>query len=365
MDDYNIVSLQESNNEWVSRLINLLSPCVIQGVREMLTESIKICVENDEEEKYLMTFQNILSRVPKWTNETLLREVDRIKDMSKCEYLEDLISCVHIVQLKALTCIRVGQKQKTIDIDIPKFDSFVHKVYTHLARKLFANVYLFETNVTPLNVQKNNREIELITKDCILEAVRESIPVEAILRAYLDKTIEDNVEQEIVHENVEIADTENKAESEAPVATVASANIKEETTTPPVVNVAPPAVENMVVETPTVNTDTSVLAEPVPPSNNLPILKEVTSVAPPPIMETTSFEEPKQTISFSNIDEVQSAETRTVSTEEAPKDVVSLERRAEENYQKQLAMEEEEDDDNEDRIKIHGGENIILDVETL
>ena len=373
MDDYNIVSLQESNNEWVSRLINLLSPCLIKGIRDMLNESLKICVENDEEEKYLMTFQNILSRVPKWSNETLLKEVDRIKEMSKCEYLEDLISCVHIVQLKALTCIRVGQKQKTIDIDIPKFDSFVHKVYTHLARKLFSNVYLFEVNVTPLTVQKNNREIELITKDCILEAVRESIPVEAILRAYLDKTVEDNVEQEIVHENVEIEDPEKKLATN-----VASADVKEETN-----EIAPNTDSNVAIsvpepvltttnEEPRVNNSPvvnnspptlSVLAEPL--KSDIPVLKEVTSFTP--ISEaqiTASTLEPKQTISFSNVDEVQNAETKVVSTEEAPKDVVSLERRAEENYQKQLAMEEE-DDDEEDRIKIHGDENIVLDIETL
>lgn len=367
MDDYNIVSLQESNNEWVSRLINMLSPCVIQGIRDMFTESFQLCVENDEQEKYLMTFQNVLSRVPKWNTETLSKEVERIKDMSKCEYLEDLISCVHIVQLKALTCIRVGQKQKTIDLDIPKFDAFVHKVYIHLARKLFSNVYLFESSVTPLTIQKNNREIELITKDCILEAVRESIPVEAILRAYLDKTIEDNVEQEIVHENVEI---------EEPQKEVAAANVVEET------------------EQKTETSSVSVLSEPVVKTSDVPALQEVASVSlpisaavntvPPPAVKTvapavaptvhtvaapeiatTSFSEPNQSISFSNIDEVQSAETRAVSTEEAPKDVVSLERRAEENYQKQLAMEEEDDDDENDRIKIHNSENIILDVETL
>ena len=369
MDDYNIVSLQESNNEWVSRLINLLSPCVIQGIRDMLNESLKICVENDEEEKYLMTFQNILSRVPKWSNETLLKEVDRIKDMSKCEYLEDLISCVHIVQLKALTCIRVGQKQKTIDIDIPKFDSFVHKVYTHLARKLFSNVYLFEVSVTPLTVQKNNREIELITKDCILEAVRESIPVEAILRAYLDKTVEDNVEQEIVHENVEIEDPEKNLDTN-----VASADVKEETkelapntdsgvaeSAPVPVSLVSTTNEEAVVDNSA--PEVSVLAEPL--SSNIPVLKDVTSLTPLSDSQvTTSFSEPKQIISFSNIDQVQNAETKVVSTEEAPKDVVSLERRAEENYQKQLAMEEDDDDD-EDRIKIHGGENIVLDIETL
>ena len=39
-------------------------------------------------------------------------EKKRIIENSGCGYLEDLITCVHIIQLKALTCVRVGQKQK-------------------------------------------------------------------------------------------------------------------------------------------------------------------------------------------------------------------------------------------------------------
>ena len=68
--------------------------------------------ENDEENKYLMTFQNLLSTIPGWNPNTIETERNRIETSSGCKYLEDLITCVHIIQLKALTCIRVGQKQK-------------------------------------------------------------------------------------------------------------------------------------------------------------------------------------------------------------------------------------------------------------
>ena len=54
----------------------------------------------------------------------------QLQDLKKAQwYLEDLITCVHIVQLKALTSIRVGQKQKQIDISIPKLEAFIHKIY--------------------------------------------------------------------------------------------------------------------------------------------------------------------------------------------------------------------------------------------
>ena len=88
-----------------------------------------------------MTFQNLLARIPKWNATIIEDERKRIVERSGCNYLEDLITCVHIIQLKVLTCIRVGNKQKQIDISIPKLDNFVHKIYIHVARKCYSNVY--------------------------------------------------------------------------------------------------------------------------------------------------------------------------------------------------------------------------------
>ena len=187
MDDYSIASLTDSKNEWCARLINILTPVTIQGIKSIFEEAHKLCQENDELDKYLMTFQTFLSRVPKWNNTIVETEHKRIVEASGCTYLEELITCVHIIQLKALTCIRVGQKQKKVDIDVPSVDIFIHKVYINIARKLYTNIYLFEKNIAPLQVQKHNRELELIIKECIMNSVRESIPVENILRAYMDE----------------------------------------------------------------------------------------------------------------------------------------------------------------------------------
>jgi len=208
MDDFVISNLNESRNEWCSRLVSIFTPLVTEGFRSIYNEAWKICVENDETTKYLMTFQNLLARVPKWNNEIVEEERKRIIERSGCNYLEDLITCVHIIQLKVLTCIRVGNKQKKIDISVPKLDSFIHKVYINAARKIYSNIYLFERNVTPLLTQKNNRELEIIIQECILLAIRESIPTEAIIRAYMDESMEQ--EEEIIIENIE--DPESIAE---------------------------------------------------------------------------------------------------------------------------------------------------------
>lgn len=214
MDDFNVSALHESKNEWGSRLITLLTPLVIDGYKSILDESTKLCKDNNEMDKYLMTFQNLISRIPKWNQQIIENERKRICEKSGCNYLEDLVTCVHIIQLKILTAMRVGQKQKKIDIVIPKLDDFIHKVYINVARKVYKNVYLFEINIQPLQVQKNYRELEIIVQECILNTLRENIPVEAILKAYMDESVEEDVieeiKEEVTHEPI-IQPVENNA----------------------------------------------------------------------------------------------------------------------------------------------------------
>jgi|LauGreDrversion4_2_1035121.scaffolds.fasta_scaffold29103_1 hypothetical protein len=210
MDDFVLSNLHEARNEWCSRLISIFTPLMVEGVKSIFNEAWKLCVETDEVNKYLMTFQNLLSRIPKWNSIIVEEERKRIIERSGCNYLEDLITCVHIIQLKVLTSIRVGNKQKKIDIAIPKLDAFIHKAYIHVARKVYSNVYLFEKNILPLAMQKNMRELEVIVQECILTAIRESIPTEEIIRAYMDESTEQ--EEEVVIENIDEPVLDSSAE---------------------------------------------------------------------------------------------------------------------------------------------------------
>jgi hypothetical protein len=295
MDDFVLSNLNESRNEWCARLVSTLTPLIIGGTRSIFNESWKLCVENDESNKYLMTFQNLLSRVPKWNNEIIEEERKRIIERSGCNYLEDLITCVHIIQLKVLTCVRVGNKQKKIDISIPKLDSFIHKVYINVARKVYSNVYLFDKNVSPLQGQKNNRELENMVQESILISIRESIPTEAIIRAYMDESVEQ--EEEVIIEDVE--EEEEVAPQETPI-------VKEK----------------------------SVEDEPVP---------EVV-----PSIQNIDNEEVVTKLSFNDLDAILD-ENDDLKTIDAPKSIERLEEISTERAM-QRHLEEESDDD--DRLQI-------------
>lgn len=221
MDDFNLTTLSESKNEWINKLLNLLTYPIYVGIKNIYTEAYKLCIDNDEFDKYLMTFQNFLSRIPKWNKDIIVKELERIKTTTNCNYLDDLITCVHIIQLKALTCIRVGQKQKKININIPNSEDFIHKIYINVARKIYTNVYLFEYNVSTLQTQKNTREIELFIRESIVDAIRQTMPIEEILRSYLDETTEEDVEveEEVIIETKEPSNADDSNEDDSNVKT--------------------------------------------------------------------------------------------------------------------------------------------------
>ena len=196
MDDYHTDSLYESRNEWMARFVNTLIPHLNEGVVSIFKEAYKLCQDNDETEKYLMTFQNLLSRVPSWNQTIIDNETSRIIDSSRCGYLNDLLTCVHVIQLKTLTNVRVCKNQKKIDIDIPKLNIFIHKTYINIARKLYKNIYLFDQDSSPLQKQKNNREFEMIIRECIVDTIRSSIPTDRILRAYMSEKMEEEIEEQ-------------------------------------------------------------------------------------------------------------------------------------------------------------------------
>ena len=309
-------SLQESRNEWCVRLINILTPLVTEGFKSIFDEAYKLCVENDELEKYLMTYQNFLARIPKWNPTIIEEETKRIVEKSNCGYLNDLISCVHIIQLKSLTCMRVGNKQKKIDIDIPSLNNFVHKVYINGARKLYTNIYLFEKNVPPLQIQKHNREIEFILKESILNAIRDNIPVENILSVYLDETIEEDVQ---IEEKEEIISTE------------------------PIVE------ENEENDENDENDENEENDQNKSDTSNINISQQNLSE----IVETIK-EQTNQSLNFSDVDQTITTDN-VVNNVDAPKtnerlEQISIERN---DYRKSL-----EEDDNDDKIKI--GEKIQL-----
>jgi len=181
---------RHAQDEFTMQLIDAIAPPILQGVNSIVDEAERLCKEKGEPEMYLKTFQNMLARIPGWNAALISREVDRITEAAQIGYLPDLVTAVHIIHLRILSSVRVGHKPKRIEIDPPDFDHFVHRVYCETARKMWTYAYLFQRDLSDLDHQRNMHECEKIVRECVLTAVRASLPVETILRAYIDEAEE-------------------------------------------------------------------------------------------------------------------------------------------------------------------------------
>ena len=410
MDDYNVNVLSEAKNEYSSRLLNILTPLVILGIKSILSEAVDLCDENNEEEKYLMTFQNFLSRVPKWNSIIIKEETKRIVSESKCPYLEDLLTCVHITQLKILTSIRVSNQQKKIEIDIPKLQDFLHNVYIEYARKLYSNIYLFEKDIMPLEYQKNMREAEIICRECILRVIRDSMPIEQILRAYMGESVHDEIVEETLEKQVtedeaidmieeakknnensdknkafeinkvgtvdkddEVTVNEPKLLTNTDIANEAIKEVtdslegdkKEENDVAAVAaSISPPIQPNTPTVTPTVAPTELKLTVETKPFKTISIepIKTTNNGAIP----IAPIKSPKNNISFSDDDQILDMGTNKKTTVHAPKTEARLDKISQIANMRRKQEEDDDGDDEEDfdddgPLKI-GGDNITLDI---
>jgi hypothetical protein len=200
MDDFIPQTLNESLNEWCARLVNVLTPRVVENLWKLLDEARRTAIDAKQLDKYLLSFQQLLQFVPKWSIAQVEEVRKHIIQKSGCNHLEELITCAHIILTKALVCARPGNRQKQLNVSIPKIDAFIHKVFIKSAGHAYRNAYLFEKEVSKLQQQRNMHDLEKLVHRAILDTIRENIPEEEIIRAFLDENYE--YEEETIIENI-------------------------------------------------------------------------------------------------------------------------------------------------------------------
>jgi hypothetical protein len=162
--------------------------------------------------RVLSKFQDILSQIPEWNVDKVDRETQKLIVDSRCDYLEELLTAVFIAHTKVLTAIRLGSKNKKVQITIPKLNHFLHRALTECSRLLWANVYLFQSDISSIDKQKNHRQIESLINEGIEHAIRGLLPVKNILKDYLAEG-NDEEDEDDAHEEEEVK-KEDKEDNE-------------------------------------------------------------------------------------------------------------------------------------------------------
>lgn len=186
MSDFSVNVLVDAKEEYMKQIVRVLCPPLLNGLLSIYEESAEICANNNENDLVLLTFQELLSQVPKWSQVLVEQEADNIVKESQCDYLEDLLTATFVCHTKILTSVRVTNKNKRINLKIPSVERFVHHVYIEMAREFWKHPYLLKRDdVSKLEYQKRLREVETIIQSCVQNTVRKLLPVKNILKEYL------------------------------------------------------------------------------------------------------------------------------------------------------------------------------------
>ena len=183
MDGISVPMLVDAKTEYTKQLTSILRPFLYDGIKSIYEDCKTYCNDN-QTNNILLVFQETLSKIPKWNQEIIDTEVNRIITDSGCDWLDDLITAVFVSHTKILTSIQVGKRKKKINLQVPKMDVFIHKCYIECAREFWKNPYLFKDNIDQCDYQRNMRDCEGIISNCVCETIRKLLPVKYILKEY-------------------------------------------------------------------------------------------------------------------------------------------------------------------------------------
>ena len=203
----------EAKGEYTKQLTQFLS----QPIFTFFLKLLETAKEREADpKKLLLSFQILLEGISEWNHDKVQRETQNIAMGTQCDYLEELLTAVFVAHTKVLSSIRLTNKQKRLQITIPKLEHFLHKTLIECARFLWTNTYLFSSSCTAIEKQKNMRHVESFIGDGIAQGIRLMLPVKSILREYLSTEESDHDDSEEEEEEEEEDEEEEEEEVETP-----------------------------------------------------------------------------------------------------------------------------------------------------
>lgn len=195
MDNINVPVFAQAKLEYTKQLIDILHNHIFDGFSSIYNESKKIYLTKTGV-PILNIFRKLLENIPIWNNEIIEEETMRIIKVSRCDWLDDLVTAVFISHTRILMSIGPNQNTNKINVSVPKTPNFIHKIYINIARDLWKNPYLYNENIAGHDRQRNMNRVEEIIKNNIETTIRKELPVKEILRGHLD-TYENNEKLDI------------------------------------------------------------------------------------------------------------------------------------------------------------------------
>jgi len=216
-----MVDAEIAKNQLREYLSTLLVPRLSEGFWSIHESSLKLCEQNKQPSETLRTFQNLLTKIPEWSENTLSEEVERILKISKCSYIDDILMGVFLSYMKSFAALqyRGASSQVKVEFDRPNVTKFVHELYKHSARKLWQVAYLFKSGIPSEQQAKNRQEIEQIIHKTLDDVIRAFLPWEIIAKSYFSDVPEPAppaATKSVLFEDVPESDSDSDSEDERP-----------------------------------------------------------------------------------------------------------------------------------------------------
>ena len=178
--------LVDAKKEYTKKLVNLLTVPIYQGIQSIYDQARQASDEAGHQ-NYLRTFQILLRDIPKWNQDVIDTEHNRIILETKCNWLHNLIKAVFISHVKVLSAVRMGSGIKQIKLNIPSSSKFVHTCYVEAAKTFYKNPFLFYHDVQDVNIHKNMVDAIELIKRAVYDAIERLIPFQQIIYEYVEE----------------------------------------------------------------------------------------------------------------------------------------------------------------------------------
>lgn len=224
-DLQNVIS---AKNEYLMSLHKIISPFVIKFLKDTYAEAVqKVGARNSFRE-----FQTKLQEIRSWNADVIGAHAREIEQ--KHPVLTKLLAAAFVSLVKILSSIRISSVRPKIKLTIPANDRFIHRVFKLTAKYMYTHPYAVR--------DADNDELEEVISKAVENAVRDMIPMNDVLSAYLSTT----VDQESGVDPVLSPDVSDKEENDLVMSDqddeeADEPKVIEYATQPPVVTEYPPA----------------------------------------------------------------------------------------------------------------------------
>lgn len=201
---FNVSTTLELNKKYMSQLVYILQPCIIQGLFSIYNDSktiksIRAVTNSDGNQpnqantsNELMCFQRALLSIRNWPESHKQQEAQRIKTVSAVTYLDKLISVLFKTNCITMSYSSIDNETLMTVIkncNIATHD-FIYKCYVLCAEDFYHVPFLFYND--PNNDIENKRNIitiRSIVKKSIKNSLQMLSPISILLDIYLGNIV--------------------------------------------------------------------------------------------------------------------------------------------------------------------------------